>query len=44
MDENLQKTEFGPWAEISRFPGDTAKMAQKRNIVEESSNQRKFFN
>ena len=36
MDENLQRTEFRSTAEVSSFPGDTAKMAQKRNIVEES--------
>ena len=36
MDENFQKTEFRPWDEILRFPGDSAKMARKRNIVEES--------
>ena len=36
MDENFQKTEFCPWDEILRFPGHSAKMARKRNIVEES--------
>ena len=36
MDEKSQRTEFRSTAEEMSFPGNTAKMARKRNIVEES--------
>ena len=36
MDEKSQRTEFCPTDEILRFPGVSAKMARRSNIVEES--------